>query len=102
MVFKKCENNKVINVKITNLPSFVLALDKKIYVEGIGKIIVSTAYGGDSFVLVQNKDIKVNIEPKNAYQIVNLCSKITKAANNQIGFSHPLLPELNYISFCIF
>ena len=52
----------------------------------IGKINVSTAYGGDSFVLVNNKDIKLKIEPNNADRIVDVCSKITKAASEQLGF----------------
>ena len=96
-----CDGNKVTKVQITNLPSFVQYLDKEINVEGIGNLIVSTAYGGDSFVLVENKKLNINIEPNNADQIVEVCSKITKAANNQLEFNHPTLPDLNYISFCM-
>tara|TARA_Y100000590_G_scaffold459075_1_gene615172 strand:- start:848 stop:1870 length:1023 start_codon:yes stop_codon:yes gene_type:complete len=96
-----CKNKKVIKVQITNLPSFVLEIDKIINVPDIGKINVSTAYGGDSFVLVNNKDIKLKIEPNNADRIVDVCSKITKAASEQLGFFHPQIPNLNYISFCM-
>ena len=56
-----CEGNKVNKVQITNLPSFVQHLDKEINVEGIGNITVSIAYGGDSFVLVENKNHNVNL-----------------------------------------
>ena len=97
----QCENNKVKNVSITNLPSFVVLSDQIISVPDIGKIKVSSAYGGDSFVLVENSDLNIKIEPNNADKIVNICSKITKAASEQLGFKHPLLPELNYISFCM-
>lgn len=96
-----CEGNKVNKVQVTNLPSFVQHLDKEINVEGVGNIIVSTAYGGDSFVLVENNNLNMDIEPSNANQIVEVCSKITRAANNQIEFIHPTLPDLNYISFCM-
>ena len=97
----KCEKNKVVSVTITNLPSFVVSFNKEINVKGIGKIIVTTAYGGDSFVLVRNKDIKINIEPKNAKQIVEVCSEITKATSLQLGFKHPNMPHLDYVSFCM-
>ncbi len=96
-----CENKKVIKVELTNLPSFVIDLDKTIDVKGLGKINVSTAYGGDSFVLVENKYLNIEIKPENAKKIVDTCSKITEAANNQLDFQHPTLKNLDYISFCM-
>tara|TARA_B100000029_G_scaffold507681_1_gene592867 strand:- start:1756 stop:2778 length:1023 start_codon:yes stop_codon:yes gene_type:complete len=97
----ECENDKVKKVSITNLPSFVADLDKKISVPGLGDLTVSTAYGGDSFVLVNNSDINIEIKPKNADKIVDICSKITRSASEQLGFKHPQLDNLNYISFCM-
>ena len=97
----QCNKQKVESVKITNLPSFVVDFEKEIKVEGIGKLIVSTAYGGDSFVLVNNKDLNIQIKPDNADQIVVVCSKIIKAANEQLGFSHALISNMNGISFCM-
>ena len=97
----QCNNQKVESVKITNLLSFVVDFEKEIKVEGIGNLLVSTAYGGDCFVLVNNKDLKIKINPENADQIVTICSKIIKAANEQLGFSHALIPYMNAISFCM-
>ena len=97
----KCNGQKVESVKIKNFPSFVLDLEKEIKVEGIGNLIVTTAYGGDCFVLVNSKDLGIEIKPDNADQIVTACSKIIKAANEQLGFSHPLTPNMNAISFCM-
>ena len=97
----ECSEKKVESVKITNFPSFVLDLEKEIKVEGIGNLIVTTAYGGDGFVLVNSKDLEIEIKPDNADQIVNACSKIIKAANQQLGFSHLLVPNINAISFCM-
>ena len=97
----KCNKQKVESVKITNFPSFVLDFEKEIVVEGIGNLIVTTAYGGDCFVLVDNKYLGIEINPDNADQIVNTCSLIIKAANEQLGFTHPLVPNMNAISFCM-
>ena len=97
----ECSEKKVESVKITNFPSFVLDLEKEIKVEGIGNLIVTAAYGGDGFVLVNSKDLEIEIKPDNADQIVNACSKIIKAANQQLGFSHLLVPSMKAISFCM-
>ena len=97
----KCNEQKVESVKITNFASFVLDFEKEIKVEGVGNLIVTTAYGGDGFVLVNSKDLGIEIKPNNADQIVTACSKIIKAANEQLGFSHPLVPNMNAISFCM-
>ncbi len=97
----KCNEQKVKSVKITNFASFVLDFEKEIKVEGVGNLIVTTAYGGDGFVLVNSKDLGIGIKPDNADQIVTACSKIIKAANEQLGFSHPLVPNMNAISFCM-
>ena len=97
----KCNEQKVKSVKITNFASFVLDFEKEIKVEGVGNLIVTTAYGGDGFVLVNSKDLGIEIKPDNADQIVTACSKIIKAANEQLGFSHPLVPNMNAISFCM-
>jgi len=97
----KCNEQKVESVTITNFASFVLDFEKEIKVEGVGNLIVTTAYGGDGFVLVNSKDLGIEIKPDNADEIVNVCSKIIKAANEQLGFSHPLVPNMNAISFCM-
>ena len=67
-----------------------------------GNIYVSTAYGGDSFLLCNAKDFDLKITPNNARAFVTIAQEILKEANNQIGFQHPTISNLNYISFCQF
>ena len=67
-----------------------------------GNIIVSTAYGGDSFLLCNAKDFNLKIMPDNAFSFVRIARELLKEANEQIGFKHPTMPDLNYISFCQF
>ena len=64
--------------------------------------IVSTAYGGDSFLLCYSKDFNLKIIPENAKKFVEIAKLLLKDANKQIGFQHPKIKELNYISFCQF
>ena len=55
-----CRNGKAERITITNVPSFADKLAAPLEVEGLGTLIVDTAYGGDSFVIVdaQRWDLK--------------------------------------------
>jgi len=101
-VIAECEDNKVKSVSISNLPSFIDKLEVELKTKNYGKIIVSTAYGGDSFLLCNAKDFNLKIIPENAKLFVNIAQEILKEANDQIGFQHPSISNLNYISFCQF
>ena len=96
-------NNKITkSVEIENLPSFVDLMDVKLKTKNFGEIIVSTVFGGDTFLICNAKDFNLTIEPKNAKKFVDISREILKVANQEFGFSHPTLPSLNYISFCQF
>ena len=68
----------------------------------IGTLSVDTAFGGDSFVVVDADDAGFSIDGSEARAIAETGVKITNAANEQIGFSHPENPEWDHISFCLF
>ena len=97
-----CENKKVKFIEIKNLPSFVDKLDVKIKTPSFGEITVSTVFGGDSFVICEAKDFDLHISPQNARKFVEISKEILKVANNSLGFEHPSLPSLDFISFCQF
>ena len=90
------------SVEIENLPSFVDLMDVKLKTKNFGEIIVSTVFGGDTFLICNAKDFNLTIEPKNAKKFVDISREIVKVANQEFGFSHPTIPSLNYISFCQF
>lgn len=95
----ECRNGKAERVHITNVPSFAGQLDAKIEVEGIGTLTVDTAYGGDSFVIVDAADMGLRLQPDQAKEIADMGVKITAAANEQLGFKHPD-NDWSHISFC--
>ncbi len=97
-----CRNNKAERVRIRNHPSFVDRLDAPVEVPGLGTILVDTAYGGDSFVIVDAHRLGFSIRPDEAEELAILGMKIVAAANAQIGFHHPENAEWNHISFCQF
>ena len=90
------------SVEIENLPSFVDMLDVKLKTQNFGEIIISTVFGGDTFIICNAKDFNLTIEPKNAKKFVEISKEIIKIANQEFGVSHPTIPSLDYISFCQF
>lgn len=98
----KCRNGKAEQITITNVPSFVDRLAVSLEVAGIGTLTVDTAYGGDSFVLVDALALGFEIAPHEARDIAETGMQITKAANEQLGFQHSENAGWDHISFCQF
>ncbi len=101
-VIARCKNGKAETISVQNLPSFADKLNVPLEVEGIGTIIVDTAYGGDSFVVVEADPLGFKLVEDEATDLAKLGMLITKTANEQIGFSHPGEQSWNHISFCAF
>ncbi len=101
-VIARCKNGKAETISVQNLPSFADKLNVPLEVEGFGTIIVDTAYGGDSFVVVEADPLGFKLVEDEATDLAKLGMLITKTANEQIGFSHPGEQSWNHISFCAF
>jgi Proline racemase len=99
-VVAQCRNGKAERITVTNVPSFAAMLDARLEVEGIGTLSVDTAYGGDSFVIVDARDLGFEIAPDEARELAEVGIRITRAANEQMKFTHPTNPEWTHFSFC--
>jgi len=99
-VVASCRNGKAERITVTNVPSFADRLDAKLEVEGLGTLTVDTAYGGDSFVIADARSLGFAVVPDEARELAETGIRITRAANEQLGFSHPDNPEWDHISFC--
>ena len=97
-----CSNGKAERITVRNVPSFAGKVAQQLEVEGLGTLSVDTAFGGDSFVVVDADDAGFRIDGSEARAIAETGVKITNAANEQIGFSHPANQECDHISFCLF
>lgn len=98
----ECRNGKAERIFVQNLPSFAARLDAELEVEGLGKLKVDTAYGGDSFVIVDAEAMGFSLKPEEAHEIARLGVRITNAANKVLGFDHPENPDWKHFSFCLF
>jgi proline racemase len=97
-----CQGGKVGRVTIANVPSFADRLGVALEVAGLGTLTVDTAWGGDSFVIVDAQKLGFGIAPDEARDLVEIGLRITAAADQQIGFGHPGAGGWDHISFCQF
>ena len=94
-----CSNGKVLSITLRNVASFAGRIAVPLEVDGLGTIMVDTAFGGDSFVMADAKSLGFAITPDEARDIAVAGRKIVKAGNEQLGFSHPDLPGWTHFSF---
>ena len=99
-VLAHCRNGKAERITVTNVPSFVDRLGVSLEVEGVGTLTVDTAYGGDSFVIADAATLGYRIAEDEARELAETGIRITRAANEQLGFTHPTNPDWTHISFC--
>jgi proline racemase len=99
-VVAHCRNGKAESITLTNVPAFAPHLGATIDVDGVGKVRVDTAFGGDSFVMADAADFGLSITPHDAKSVAELGRKLVKAANTQLPFTHPTLPDWKHYSFC--
>jgi proline racemase len=82
-------------VSFTNVDSFLLHRDARIEVEGLGRLTVDVAYGGDFYVLVDADPLALRLAPDNDAALIAAAKRIIPAANEQLEIRHPERPDIN-------
>jgi hypothetical protein len=67
--------------------------------QGVGTIRIDTACGGDRFVITDARALGFTLQPDEAGDIAEMGIRITKVANEQLGFRHPVNAARDHISF---
>lgn len=97
-----CANGKAERIEVQNVFSFALALDQSLELPDGRTLSVDTAYGGDSFVIVDAEALGVELVPEHARYIADQGRLVTRAANASLTFNHPEQPDWRHFSFCLF
>tara|TARA_B110000908_G_scaffold165915_1_gene216144 strand:+ start:6011 stop:6658 length:648 start_codon:yes stop_codon:yes gene_type:complete len=84
----ECRNGKAEQITVRNLPSFAGQIGVPLEVPRIGQINVDTAFGGDSFVVVDAAALGFDLVASEAKALAVLGVAITNAANEQLTFHH--------------
>ena len=84
-------------MRFVNVPSFVVALDVALAVDGLPPLVVDIAYGGAFFAIVDARAFGMSLKPGDARRCVEIGEKI-KAAAAAISVTHPVLVQVCFCS----
>jgi len=93
---------RVKSVRFHNVPSFVLGLDEKVEVPGIGEVAYDLAFGGAFYAYVQAEPLELGLEPENARGLIEAGMAIKHAVMKSRPIVHPFEPDLNFLYGTIF
>ena len=96
------ENGKVKKVSFQNVPSYVVALDNEIEINGYGKIKYDLAFGGAYYVYVQAADVGLTCYPKDIDKLIQVGREIKKVVSNVVDIKHPYDNDLSFLYGTIF
>ena len=99
-VVADCADGKVTSVTVRNVPPSSRIERPLLVVEGLGTLRVDTAFGGDSFVMVDAADLGVDAGPRERARTG--ASRVTDHAGREraVDASSIRPPHWNHFSFC--
>ena len=101
--FVKVKDDKMESVYFHCVPSFVVALDEEVEVEGLGKVKYDLAYGGAFYAYVNSDELGIPLIPENYSLLIQKGMDIKRAVmktNTQI--KHPFEEDLSFLYGTIF
>ena len=93
----RIEGNRVIEVSVANVPSFLYAKDVAVDLRGIGSINVDVAFGGNFFALVPAKALGVAVHPENSGRLIDLGAAVKTAVNAKLIVQHPIVDHITKV-----
>jgi len=100
------EGDVVNHVSFKCVPSFVLAKNLQVDVDGIGKVNFDIAYGGAFYAYVQASSLGLSLVPEQQEKLIDYGRKIKQSimdsADPAFAISHPTTPELSFLYGVIF
>ena len=98
----RVENGHVRSVAFQNVPSFVLELDERIEVPGLGRVRVDLAFGGAFYAYVQAKDVGLSLTPSDFRDLIDRGMAIKRAIMASRPIRHPFEEDLGFLYGTIF
>jgi proline racemase len=93
----RIEGNRVIEVSVANVLSFLYAKEVAIDLPEIGNINVDIAFGGNFFALVPAKVLGVAVHPENSIRLIELGAAVKTAVNAKLTVQHPTVDHITKV-----
>lgn len=93
--------SKVVDVTVSNVPSFAVEIDRPLQVPEYGEVKVDVVFGGQFFVQLDAHQLGIELEPENAKQLTRAAALIKLAALEQVEVEHPQNPSINRVAMIL-
>jgi proline racemase len=93
----KRDGARVTSVAFENVPSFVLALDERVDVPGLGRIRYDLAFGGAFYAYVDVAQLGLSIEARDYRGLIDAGWRIKRTVQGAGAIKHPFEPELSFL-----
>ncbi|ALL79465.1 proline racemase (plasmid) [Pseudonocardia sp. EC080610-09] len=91
----RVQDGRAEGVTIANVASYAHDIGRQIDVEGVGRIEVDIAYGGNFYAIVDLEALGVPFERKAKQQMLDASLSVMAAINEQARPQHPEQPEIS-------
>ena len=98
----RVEQGQVTEVRFQNVPSFVLALDERVEVPGLGTVRYDLAFGGAFYAFVQAEDAGVRCIPEEFRKLIEKGLAIKREVMDARAIPHPFEEDLSFLYGTIF
>jgi 4-hydroxyproline epimerase len=91
----KTENNKVKSVKLTNVVSYLAAVELTAECPGLGELVFDVSYGGNFYAIVEMQKNFKGLEHYSADKLISWARELRKHINEKYVFVHPEDPTIH-------
>ncbi|NIQ39155.1 MAG: proline racemase [Proteobacteria bacterium] len=85
----RVDGDRVVEVSVSNVPSFLYARDVELELPEIGKITIDVSFGGNFFAMVPASQLGVSVDPGNMSRLIQLGMMVKGAVNDTVDIQHP-------------
>jgi trans-L-3-hydroxyproline dehydratase len=93
----RVERGRVKSVFFHNVPAFVLALDRRVKVPGLGTVRYDIAYGGAFYAFVKAADLNVTTRPADVNRLIERGMAVKRAVMAAGPVNHPFEADLSFL-----
>jgi len=93
----RISGGEVTSVAFHNVPSFVLALDERVDVPGLGEVRYDIAFGGAFYAYVRAEDLGLTLAPDEFRAIIDRGMAVKRAVMASRPIPHPFEEDLSFL-----
>lgn len=95
------QGDKIIAVRFTNVPSFLLYRDVRIFLPQLGKLKLDIAYGGNFYPIIEVQANYAGCEHFSPQQLLDWGREVQRLVNSSLEVVHPENPSIRGVKHCM-